>query len=404
MAASKCSTSPPAKCLNLFALNHANRVTWDPTGGILSSPPLPSTSSATKIPAKVCLWNLSTDLKKSPPCKLPRPSALAWSRDGRRLYLGVAKNGSIQVWDGATHGARQSPPAAGSIGASSALLRSNYEAPLQVFDLAVSPDEKQLAFVTQDGEAGVIDIQSAKPVCSFGGAASALRRVAWCSDGCRVGTFRNSNGMLRIYDAKEGTLVAHFTQASTRETLEVEGLDWRPDGRRILTAGWNGQIHIWDADRMEIAAGEDSAKRAHSSDGLRISELGRIIPISVGSIWRAKPTAWPPRQPAFDLANEIAAAEKTFWNPASSTVRAVETRFAGTIARGRARRMALHDEQSRSGTGSMASGKKKSKTASKAWCKTVSRPSTITASSAIPAAAYLLPLAQRYVSPLAIGS
>jgi len=249
------------KSLGTFPLPGVNRVAWSPSGKFL----------AAASPAGARVWDAQSGAQL---CEIPRPTgSLAWSRDERRLALG-GEDGAIQIWDAfaAAMTAEWRPAPSPLSGA----VISSHESPRQVFDLAWSPDGEWLAFVTQDSIAGVIETRGGRLVRTFPGHGGGIWRLAWNRDGSRLATC-GKDGVLLVFNTQTGDQVAQLMHGAG--SLEVQAVDWSPDGRRLLTGGYDTSVRNWDAFRghaIEAAEQLDRRLLLQPNDANSWREVARV--------------------------------------------------------------------------------------------------------------------------------
>jgi WD40 repeat protein len=113
----------------------------------------------------------------------------------------------------------------------------------------VSPDGKWLA--TGDGQTGprrdavrIWDLATGKVVRSFGEYPSEVCCVAWSPDSKRL-LAAGADATLRMWDPKTGKELRRMTQPTW-----VDSVAWLPDGKRALSTGNIGDndVHLWDVE------------------------------------------------------------------------------------------------------------------------------------------------------------
>ncbi len=191
----------------------------------------------------------------------------AWSPDGTRFAAGDL-DGNVFVWDALS---------------GNELLRWTEES--LVRGVEWSPDGKQMVTVTDAGFAMVRDAQTGDEQLKLDGNFGTANNVKWSPDGTRVLTGGSTGGIV-IWDVETGEQVAHgpgkeaiwspdgqsiasvernsdslsvvmvWDAETGKERLTFEsdtvfetyGLDWSPDGTRIVTGGMDDTGYVWDAD------------------------------------------------------------------------------------------------------------------------------------------------------------
>lgn len=118
-------------------------------------------------------------------------------------------------------------------------------------DLAFSPDGKRLAVGSASYEAGsqfaveVWDVASGR-LQWRGMQADAVRKIAFSSDGTRVGSV-SFDKTARLWDAASGAVVAQLEYG-----YWVYGLDFSPEGNRWATGGFDGKVIVADASSGQV--------------------------------------------------------------------------------------------------------------------------------------------------------
>ncbi|MGH3933886.1 MAG: WD40 repeat domain-containing protein, partial [Pseudonocardiaceae bacterium] len=69
-----------------------------------------------------------------------------------------------------------------------------------------------------------------------------VRAVAWSPDSTRLAS-AGYGGEVRVWDAATGTPQATLTG----HTGGVNAVAWSPDGTRLASAGYGGEVRVWDA-------------------------------------------------------------------------------------------------------------------------------------------------------------
>ncbi|MGH3880356.1 MAG: pentapeptide repeat-containing protein, partial [Actinophytocola sp.] len=142
---------------------------------------------------------------------------------------------------------------------------------------------------------------------TFTGHSSGVLAVAWSPDGTRILT-AGSDPIVRVWDADTGELIYHITG----HTGEVRAVAWSPDGTRILTASADSTARIWNADTGELIyhiTGHTGEVRAvaWSPDGTRILTASADMP---AQIWNADTG-----QPTHQLTGNTGWVQAVAWSP-----------------------------------------------------------------------------------------
>ncbi len=140
-------------------------------------------------------------------------------------------------------------------------------------DTMFAPDEKQI--VAGDFFARVWNIQTGQPGATLKGHSGLVGRAAFSPDGRRVVT-ASFDGTAMVWDADSG---ARLIILSGHKGI-VWDAAFSPDGRRIVTAGADGLALVWDANsgqRLQTLKGHKGMvlSAAFSPDGTRIVTAGQ---------------------------------------------------------------------------------------------------------------------------------
>jgi WD40 repeat protein len=168
--------------------------------------------------------------------------ALAWSPDDSRLAAAGENSNVVQIWD-ATNGTSlltyQGHATDGQITAQS------------VISLAWSPDGKEIASVSRNGELRVWDASAGSTLWNYHGplfqadAALASAPVAWSPDGARI-AFAYPFAGSQLFDATSGKVL--YSHQSLESGLGIFCLAWSPDGTKIIAGGQNSAgapVQVW---------------------------------------------------------------------------------------------------------------------------------------------------------------
>jgi WD40 repeat protein/DNA-binding SARP family transcriptional activator len=157
----------------------------------------------------------------------------AFTPDGREL-LTVDRDGLVRAWD-----------------ARSLLMgeQGAFAVDIGVFDVELSPDEKQLALGNVAGPASIWDTATGQRLYTLPSGEGPVYRVAYSPDGRHLATVGQEN-QIRIWDAVTGAEVLSFSGhgGGAAGGLFAGTLDvaYSPDGTRLATAGADGLAIIWD--------------------------------------------------------------------------------------------------------------------------------------------------------------
>ena len=153
-------------------------------------------------------------------------TALAWSPDGRSLYV-AGHADAVHVWDTATW-----------------TIRLRLPGERWVFGVALDPPGRRAATIEVNGDITVWDTLDGREILAWtiDPALGNLedRTTHYTADGARIiaGT---SNGFVLIHDAETGEVVGQWQAHRTR----VMCLDTSPDGKTLYTGGNDGVIRAW---------------------------------------------------------------------------------------------------------------------------------------------------------------
>jgi WD40 repeat protein len=149
--------------------------------------------------------------------------------------------------------------------------------------IAFSPDGRRIATASRDRTSKIFDVRTKESIVAFGGHADSVYSVAFSPDGKRVATGGADNqvriwspedskpvrafagfggAVLRVMYAPEGQdLIASSADGTVRvfrgdqKRLELRGhTDWvyslalSPDGRRLASGSWDGEVRLWDLE------------------------------------------------------------------------------------------------------------------------------------------------------------
>jgi WD40 repeat protein/serine/threonine protein kinase len=242
--------------------------------------------------------------------------ALAVSPDGRYVAVG-GREGEVQLWDlspaGALKGARVWVGEHGR-----QFVRS----------VAFSPDGKRLATASEDGSVRVWDATTGARLVENGEFRSGLQCVAFHPARDELACSALDGGV-HVLDGRTGR--AHRKLAHPADP--VYAVAYTPDGRYLLTGGWDGKVRAWDAGSWEWTRTLDGDQLVRglsvSADGGRVAvryQGGKVLvwDFATGRVLRALPC---PREDAISVAlspdgNRVATSgqgEVHIWDVGSGT-------------------------------------------------------------------------------------
>lgn len=225
------------------------------------------------------IWDMTTGEELLVLARHTAPvNGAAFTPDGRRLVT-VDRAGNLRVWD-------VRPQLLGE--------QTTLSVDAGVFDVALSPDEKQMALGSVTGAASLWDLASGQRLHTFGGGGP-VYRVAYSPDGEQLATVGSDN-QIRIWDVESGQELLTFSghgggvaSGLFPGTLDVA---YSPDGDRLVTAGADGVAKVWDASTGEellALQGQEGGllSVAYSSDG-RFIATTNDQPESTIKVWDAQ--------------------------------------------------------------------------------------------------------------------
>ncbi len=154
--------------------------------------------------------------------------ALAAGRDGRFLAAGSSQ-GKIRIWDVATRESFDLPKFEG-----------------HTYSLAFSPDGGQLAAGIDASlclwDLATRELRYAKRTpLNYG-----IGSLSWHPDG-RILSFNTGTGDVALWNVAEGAVNSYLHTHAYNNTVAA----FSQEGRRLVSAGGDGVIQIWDADTLE---------------------------------------------------------------------------------------------------------------------------------------------------------
>jgi len=210
------------------------------------------------------IWNTATGERVSPEWKHPDTvMAGAISRDGA-LAVTIGQDTSARVW---------------AVGTERALVERLTEQSAAM-EAHFTEDNRGLIVVCRDG--AIWKYTLALP-------ASSMRSIA-AQSSPKVTKF-SPNGKFLLTAAEKNAQVLKISSAKIVATLspgaEIIDASWSPDGSKILTAGENLEVRVWDA-----ATGQAEEKTMSQSSGVlaaRFSSDGKLVEVTtrrgLGEVW-----------------------------------------------------------------------------------------------------------------------
>jgi WD40 repeat protein/tRNA A-37 threonylcarbamoyl transferase component Bud32 len=202
--------------------------------------------------------------------------AVAFSPDGTCIASGSA-DGIVKVWD------RQSQREVLTLRGNAAAVKA----------LAFSPDCRQLASGSADGDVRVWDLVSGDALLRWRGHEAAVTCLAYDPEGKHLvstGSGESSLGELKIWDAGKGAALASKTWHTPLAAVEFS-----PDGRRLVTAGYDGNILAWDTATLEpIGAFKQQNEKIVPWTSIAFSADGQWVaagsPAGLMRVWNGETT------------------------------------------------------------------------------------------------------------------
>ncbi len=145
-----------------------------------------------------------------------------------------------------------------------------------------SPDGQQLVSGGMDGALKLWDVASGKQIDNFTGFGREHAAAKSSPDYPLVATTGRRKRSVMLWDVHEGIPVKEMYG----HEATVFDIVFSPDGRRIASTGWGGEIRLWHADEGNVALTIQSGQNSisgldYSSDGRWIASAGRDHSIKV---------------------------------------------------------------------------------------------------------------------------
>jgi WD40 repeat protein len=210
----------------------------------------------------------------------------SFSPDGTRVVT-ASRDATARIWDAAT--------------GSTILVLAAYPnaGPAASYKYAVnsavfSPDGTRVLTGAEDGSARIWDVETGKLFTVLAGHTGAVTSAVFSPDGQRIVTTsetaffnqimgRNPDNRARVWDAETGKML--FLLRGHADS--IDGVGFRADGRRLLTASADTTARIWDTGTWQtIAVLKGGYRQAISPDG-------RLVATTLGDkvgLWTVFPT------------------------------------------------------------------------------------------------------------------
>lgn len=158
-------------------------------------------------------------------------AGITWSPDSKFL-AGVGLNDTVKIWDVSKRG--------------DVYTSSSYDAPIEAIAWSPAPASTLIAFVGHDGTTYILDFATkvTRKLFSNTQEGQMISSLAWSPDGkYLVSGSEGSKGLVQTWDSSTGerllTCVGHRGS--------VASVSWSSDGEYIASAGYDGQVFLWNA-------------------------------------------------------------------------------------------------------------------------------------------------------------
>jgi len=155
----------------------------------------------------------------------PEGGGIAFSPDSKEVATGGGDQ-TIKLWDVSSSTLRLTVPVEDGF----------------IWDIAYHPDGGSLAAVGSTGMVRFYDSKTGKVLASWDAGLGELSAVAFSPDGSRLAVVSNQGNDAKIWDV-----------ATRKELLTLKGhtdinwgVEFSPDGTRVITSGSDGTARVWD--------------------------------------------------------------------------------------------------------------------------------------------------------------
>jgi len=202
-----------------------------------------------------------------------------YSPDGTMIAAsGATGNNDLTVWDSET----------GDVIHSWVSLEGAAKPPESIGgQIAFSPDGTRLAVASLDGLPQIVDVNSGEVIQTFPGHTFPAVGLAYSPDGSLLATGNSFTGEVIVWDIASAEALLTLTTIAADRSY---GLDFSPEGDRLVTAGEEGLITVWEIPsgiEMLSFPSETSGYRniIFTRDGTRLISGGQD---STARIWDAQ--------------------------------------------------------------------------------------------------------------------
>jgi WD40 repeat protein len=219
---------------------------------------------------RIRLWDIETRQASGEPLRGHTVSvcALAVSPDGTKFASGGG-DGRILIWNSATRNLATEP------------IQAYWN---KIDCISFSPDGARIAS-TAGKMIKIWDVETAKLVMDIE-LPNQAKQVAFSPEGSRIAAVSSFDHIVRILDAKMGTLAVSPMAGHTDGLLSVA---WFPDGQRLITASRDRTIRLWSSETGYQMGQELGGHQAWTVQ-VTVSSDGKLIAALSGDcirLWNA---------------------------------------------------------------------------------------------------------------------